>query len=86
MNYYFIITNYQYRKDPVPYTGTPHSVYGRTVKHWFRSYRDDRIPEYQPYVRKKGMVPNMWILEPVEHIERSWKHQSKCRHQWERKI
>lgn len=77
---------YRYRYDPVPFTGHRYGSYGRKVKHWFRSYRDDRIPEYKDYVRKKAMVPNTWDSEPVEHVEKCWKSQHKCRHQWEKNL
>lgn len=78
--------HYRYRKDPVPYTGIHYGGFGRNVKHWFRSYRQDRTPEHEPYVRKKAMVPNTWDSEPFHHFEKSWKHQTKCRHQWEKNL
>ncbi|MBO6163842.1 MAG: hypothetical protein J6N77_02210 [Lachnospiraceae bacterium] len=72
-----------YRRDPVPHTGRYRSdIHCRNVRCWFRSYRADRIPEYQKYVRKKAMVPNMWDLEPWENTSRSWKENTKKRHQW----
>ena len=82
-HYWRKLPPYTYHYDPVPYTGVRHGHYGRKVKHWFRSYRDDRIPEYEPYVRKKAMVPNTWDSEPFEPRYKSWKHNSKKRHQWE---
>ena len=75
---------YRYRFDPVPGTGKYRGgITFRNVGHWFRSYREDRIPEYEPYVRKKGMVPNAWDSEPFLPRYKSWKHNSKKRHQWE---
>jgi len=80
------LKNHRYRKDPVPYTGCHHGSLGRRVKTWFRSYRQDRIPEYEPYIRKKARVPNTWDSEPFHHFEKSWKHQTKYRHQWEKNL
>lgn len=80
--YYSYFPPYRYRCDPVPYTGVCHGKYGRRIKSWFRSYRQDRIPEYRQFVRKKAMVPNMWDEEPVEKSYKSWKHNKKQRHQW----
>lgn len=82
-HYWRHLPPFEYRYDPVPYTGVRHTKYGRRVRHWFRSYRADRIPEYEQFVRKKGMVPNTWDTEPFEPRYRSWKHNSKKRHQWE---
>lgn len=82
-HYWRKLPPFEYRREPVPYTGVRNTKYGRTVRHWFRSYRQDRIPEYEQYVRKKGMVPNVWDSEPFEPRYRSWKHNSKKRHQWE---
>lgn len=77
---------HKFRREPVPHTGSYYGKYGRNVKHWFKSYMQDRIPEHKPYVRKKAMVPNTWITEPTHHFEKSWKHQTKCRHQWEKNL
>lgn len=80
---------YKWRYDPVPgvrHARHPRIKRWRTVKHWHRSYRDDRIPEHAPYVRKKAMVPDPWVYEPFEHPEKSWKHNTKCRHQWEKNL
>lgn len=78
------LKNHKFRSEPVPGTGKRKKGWGRNVKHWFKSYREDRIPEHKAYVRKKAMVPNTWESEPFHHDERSWKHQTKCRHQWEK--
>lgn len=80
------LENHKFRSEPVPHTGKHTRGWGRNVKHWFKSYREDRIPEYKAYVRKKAMVPNTWESEPFHHHEKSWKHQTKCRHQWEKHI
>ena len=74
---------FEYRRDPVSYTGVRNTKTGRRVRHWFRSYREDRIPEYKQFVRKKGMVPDPWDSVPLEPCYRSWKHNSRKRHQWE---
>ena len=75
---------YTYRQDPVPYVHKATSTYGRTVKHWFRTYRDTRIPEYKQYTKPRERIPNMWEVEPLEHTGRSWKNCGKHRHQWQK--
>ena len=77
---------YHYRKGPAPHTGGYSGYrYHRRVRCWANAYRQDRIPEYVCYVRKKGMVPNAWDTEPFRQYSRSWKDCTKKRRQWERK-
>lgn len=73
---------YWYQHDSVPRIGKHFGKYGRRVRHWFRAYRQDRIPEYERYVRKKGRVEDMWCVEPVEGRSRSWKDNTKYQKQW----
>lgn len=75
-----------FRKDPVPGTGKHYyhaSFTYRRVKCWFGSHRMDRIREYRPYVRCKGRVPWLIFDEQWELGSKSWKENTKCRHQWE---
>ena len=73
----------EFRRDPIPGTGSHYPRYYRKVKHWIRSYKQDRIPEQKNFVRHKAMVPNAWDTEPVKCICKNWKHQGKKQHQWE---
>lgn len=77
---------YRHRNGPAPHTGGWSGTrYFRRVRCWANAYRQDRIPEYRRYVRKKGMVPNAWDTEPFRPYSRSWKDCTKKRRQWERK-
>lgn len=74
---------YRYRYDPVPGTGKRRHGGCRKEKNWFHNYKLDYIPEYEAYVRYKGRVPNVWDTEPFEGYYKSWKHNTKCKHQYE---
>lgn len=76
--------NYEYRKDPVPYThkwrGGPYQRGPRTAK-IVRMYKN---PEYKEFNRGSvTMVPTWWD-DKRRTVQRSWKSQSKFRHQWEK--
>lgn len=76
--------NYKYRKGPVPYThkycGGPHQRGPRTAK-IVRMYGN---PEYKEFNRGSvTMVPTWWD-DRRRTVQRSWKSQSKFRHQWEK--
>lgn len=76
--------NYEYRKDPVPYThkwrGGPSQRAPRTAK-IIRMYGN---PEYKDFNRGfASMVPTWWD-DRRRTVQRSWKSQSKFRHQWEK--
>ena len=75
---------YRFRCDPVPRTGRFRGGHLRRVRHWFRRYRQDHIPEHRPYIREKAMLADLWDDE-VWHAGpyKSWKDTSKKRHQWE---
>lgn len=73
--------NYVFRRGPVPGTGISHYRYSRKIGHWFRAYKQDRIPEHAGYVRNKGRLPDAWDMETAPPRSKSWK--SQCRkHQW----
>lgn len=76
--------NYEYRKDPVPYThkyrGGPYQRGPRTAK-IVRMYKN---PEYKEFNRGSvTMIPTWWD-DKRRTVQRSWKSQSKFRHQWEK--
>ena len=76
--------NYEYRKDPVPYThkyrGGPYQRGPRTAK-IVRMYGN---PEYKRFNRGSvTMVPTWWD-DRCRTVQRSWKSQFKFRHQWEK--
>ena len=75
---------YVYRKDPVPNIHRCSHRFLRHVRHWARSRREDCIPEYRQYVRKKAIVPNTWETEPFEQETKNWKDVGKRHHQWDK--
>lgn len=82
--YHDYFDNYEYRKDPVPYThkwrGGPSQRAPRTAK-IIRMYGN---PEYKDFNRgSASMVPTWWD-DRRRTVQRSWKSQSKFRHQWEK--
>jgi hypothetical protein len=75
----------KYRQEPVPYTkkryrGGPDYHAPKTF-HIFRMFAD---PEQRPFCRgTTKMIPSWWD-DSYRHNQRSWKEQSKSRHQWQR--
>lgn len=78
-----------FRREPVSYTGR--NTYGCS-RGWSRniSYKHTRIAaeendyaEYgvRPAVRAKTVL-DVWDIEPVRHVEKSWKKNSKAGKQW----
>ena len=75
---------YEFRKDPVPFVHKRHyGRYCRRWRNWKHNLLTDSIPEYREYVRTKAIQPDKWDVEPFEETSKSWKHNTKCRHQWE---
>lgn len=76
--------NYEYRKDPVPYThkwrGGPYQRAPRTAK-IVRMYKN---PEYKKFNRGSVTMIPIWWDDRRRTVQRSWKSQSKFRHQWEK--
>lgn len=75
--------NYRFRCDPVP------GLKCASWKAWFRhprttqEYRMMAIPEYKQFVRDhRKRIPTAWDDE-VRVVQRSWKAQSKNKHQWQ---
>lgn len=76
----------RFRVDPIPMTGKKHKY-----RYFFRLPRTKQIktifadPEMKPFNRG-GLkeIPNWWDDRYRGH-QRSWKEQSKARHQWQRR-
>lgn len=75
---------FKYRREPVPYT---RKLRGRKrwrkprTKHIFLMYDN---PEYKEFNRgTKKLVPSCWD-DKIRCSQKSWKEQSKARHQWQR--
>jgi hypothetical protein len=77
---------YVYRCDPVPNLTKRWHIRLRKWKTWHRTLKQDAIPEYQEFVRSKARQLDKWEIDPFEHVEKSWKHQSKRRRQWEKRL
>ena len=78
---------YVYRFDPVPTISKCHHYhYCRDWHTWKHDLTEYSIPEYADYMRTKAKPANKWDIEPCRHFEKSWKHQTKCRHQWEKHL
>ena len=85
--YFRYLNNYKYRYDPVPYIykirrGGPFQRNPKT-KHIFMVYDE---PFYgRKYARGTDRgVPSWWDDKIKKRDIKNWKHQSKCRHQWQR--
>lgn len=79
-------SNYIYRQTPVPYTrkirGGSHWSGPHTVK-LFRMYA---TPEYKRFNRgSKKEIPSWWD-DRTRTVQKSWKEQSKVKHQWEKNL
>lgn len=77
--------HFKYRQEPVPYTRKAWrgGSFGRAphTKHIFLMYDN---PEYKEFNRGSScMVPSYWD-DRIRCPQRSWKEQSKARHQWQR--
>ena len=76
---------FEYRKDPVPFVhkwrgGSSHSGPGTA-----RIIRMFANPDYKEFNRgSRHGIPHWWD-DRSRCIQKSWKEQSKARHQWERK-
>ena len=71
----------EFRKGPVPYTGSGHWHYYRRPR-TTQEIRQNSIPEYGEFVRKKRKyIPTSWD-DIGRNISRSWKDQSKKKKQW----
>lgn len=85
----FIRNHCVFRKTPVPMTGASryrHRCY-RSPK-MGRALRVTNIKEYEQFTRKKARVTaeQFWWDDFPRELYKSWKHQSKCRKQWEKGV
>ena len=78
--------NYRYRKDPVPRTGKRRGGPSWHPPHTAGLKRMYSNPEYKDFNRRsfKG-IPNWWD-DRYRQVQKSWKKQRKCRHQWEKNL
>jgi hypothetical protein len=81
---------YKYRRGPVPGTGKLRYNYRKSFR--FPKINSIRKQvsnlEEKDYIRKKS-IPNLygwWDDNPSRNVEKSWKRQSKCRHQWQKNL
>ena len=78
--------HYTFRRGPVPYIhkwrGGPSQRMQKT-KHILLLYDD---PFYKKEFSRgsRNMIPQCWDDKFKERDIKNWKHQSKCRHQWQR--
>lgn len=75
---------YKYRKDPVPYTRKWRGGPYQSPPHTTRINRMYGNPDYKYFNRgSKRDIPQWWD-DKSRCVQRSWKAQSKARHQWQR--
>lgn len=76
--------HYRFRYDPVPYTykgrGGP-SQKQQKVKHILLALEDKEFSR-----GSKKDIPRWWDDKFKQRDIKNWKHQSKCRHQWQRGV
>lgn len=78
----------KFRKEPVPHTG-----YRYSLKSFYRhpqtmnEMRQAANKEYKEYIRPKRRVKNLPTVydDKYRSSDRSWKSQTKCRKQWQKK-
>lgn len=78
-------TGYEFRRTPIPYTGKRVSSVCRNIKIG-RIIRDFKNPENKNYIRKKYYynIEEVCYDYPFKNKSKSWKDQSKKKHQWEK--
>ena len=75
--------NYQFRKTPVPHTRKWRGGSNYRNPHTAKIMRMYKNPEYKNFNRGSYHEIPTWWDEKMRDPQRSWKVQSKCRHQWE---
>jgi len=78
--------NYEYRKDPVPYI---HKIRGGgwwSSPHTAQIIRMYKNPEYKKFNRGSIKEVPTWWDDRYRRVQKSWKEQTKCRHQWEKNL
>lgn len=84
-NWRDIKQTYKYRQGPVPNIRKRRN-YGGNTKKFYRLFKQSTDPEYGKYMRNKAKLTAIeWDWEDYyRHIDKSWKTNTKNRHQWEK--
>jgi len=85
----FYRTYYNFRKQPVPHTSSRRrGGYYRSISYRNTKLLSSDLESKENNIRayRPRRVVDAWDIEPVRHLERSWKSQRKCHKQWERGI
>ena len=78
-------SNYRYRKDPVPHTRKQRGGSSQSPPHTAKIMRMYANPDYKYFNRGSAKEIPQWWDDRHREIQKSWKEQSKARHQWQRK-
>ena len=76
--------NYRYRKDPVPHTRKWRGGPSQSPPHTAKIMRMYANPDYKYFNRGSTKEIRQWWDDHYRRTQRSWKEQSKARHQWQR--
>ena len=78
--------NYEYRKDPVPYIHKLRGGSWWSSPHTAQIIRMYKNPEFKGYNRGSIKEIPTWWDDRNRRVQKSWKKQTKCRHQWEKNL
>lgn len=76
--------NYRYRIDPVPHTRKWRGGPSQSPPHTAKIMRMYANPDYKYFNRGSTKEIPQWWDDRNRRTQRSWKEQSKARHQWQR--
>ena len=79
-----IDSNYRYRKDPVPHIRKWRGGPRQSPPHTAKIMRMYANPDYKYFNRGSTKEISQWRDDHYRRTQRSWKEQSKARHQWQR--
>ena len=79
-----IDSNYRYRKDPVPHIRKWRGGPRQSPPHTAKIMRMYANPDYKYFNRGSTKEIRQWWDDHHRRTQRSWKEQSKARHQWQR--
>ena len=79
-----IDSNYRYRKDPVPHIRKWRGGPRQSPPHTAKIMRMYANPDYKYFNRGSTKEIRQWWDDRYRRTQRSWKEQSKARHQWQR--
>ena len=77
-------SNYRYRKDPVPHTRKWRGGPSQSPPHTAKIMRMYANPDYKYFNRGSTKEIPQWWDDRYRRTQKSWKEQSKARHQWQR--